>query len=61
MEQAHGEACFVGDAIADPVNGVHLAFLIGALLKQGGGVVADLSMVDDRRPGNFGKSYLSMA
>lgn len=46
MERAHGEACFVGDAIADPVNGLHLALAIGAYLKQGGGVVIDMSMVD---------------
>lgn len=46
MEQAHSEPCFVGDAIADPVNGVHLALIIGALLQQGGGAVVDLSMCD---------------
>lgn len=46
MERAHGEPCFVGDAIADPVNGVHLAVVIGALLKEGGGAVVDVSMVD---------------
>lgn len=46
MERAHGEPCFVGDAIADPVNGVHLALIIGALLRQGGGGVIDLSMVE---------------
>jgi len=46
MEQAHGEPCFVGDAIADPVNGLHLALAIQASLNQGGGMVMDLSMRD---------------
>lgn len=46
METAHGEPCFVGDAIADPVNGLHLAFVIQACLNQGGGAVIDLSMRD---------------
>ncbi|WP_051279673.1 CoA transferase [Hellea balneolensis] len=46
MGQAHGEPCFVGDAIADPVNGVHLALAIQAYLKKGGGVVIDLTMRD---------------
>ncbi len=46
MEAAHGEPCFVGDAIADPVNGVHLAIAIQAMLSQGGGAVIDMSMRD---------------
>jgi len=46
MDQAHGEPCFVGDAIADPVTGVHLAFALKALMSQGGGAVIDLSMRD---------------
>ena len=46
MELAHGEPCFVGDAIADPVNGVHLALAIRAMLRQGGGAVIDVSMKD---------------
>ena len=46
MELAHGEPCFVGDAIADPVNGVHLALAIRAMLSQGGGAVIDVSMKD---------------
>lgn len=46
METTYGEACFVGDAIADPVNGVHLAYMTGALLKQGAGAVVDMSMRD---------------
>lgn len=46
MRMAHGESCFVGDAIADPVNGLHLAVAIQASLAQGGGAVIDLSMRD---------------
>jgi len=46
MNQAHGDPCFVGDAIADPVNGLHLALALQASLNQGGGVVIDLSMRD---------------
>lgn len=46
MERAHGEACFVGDAIADPVNGVHLALAIKAALTNGAGRLIDISMRD---------------
>ena len=46
MERAHSKPCFVGDAIADPVNGLHLALAIQAMLNQGGGAVVDLSMRD---------------
>ena len=46
MEKAHNEPCFVGDAIADPVTGVHLAFALKALSMQGRGVVLDLCMRD---------------
>lgn len=46
MEQAHGEPCFVGDAIADPVNGVHLALAIWASVQSGGGELIDMAMVD---------------
>ncbi len=46
MARAHGQPCFVGDAIADPVNGVHLALAIWAMRLQGGGALIDLSMVD---------------
>lgn len=46
MEQAHHEPCFVGDAIADPINGLHLALAIQAGLNQGGGAVIDLAMRD---------------
>jgi len=46
MDEAHDEPCFVGDAIADPVNGLHLVLALQASLNQGGGVVIDLSMRD---------------
>lgn len=46
MMQAHGEPCFVGDAIADPVSGLHLALALQASLNQGGGAVIDVSMRD---------------
>lgn len=46
MERTHGEPCFVGDAIADPVNGVHLALAIWAVHLRGGGALIDLAMVD---------------
>jgi len=46
MEHAHGEPCFVGDAIADPVNGLHLALAIQASLNQGGGAIIDMTMRD---------------
>lgn len=46
MDFAHGEPCFVGDAIADPINGLHLALAIRAALNQGGGVLLDFSMRD---------------
>ncbi len=46
MERAHAEPCFVGDAIADPVNGLHLALAIQASLTQGGGAIIDVSMCD---------------
>jgi len=46
MGQTHGEPCFVGDAIADPVNGLHLALILQASLNKGGGAVIDISMRD---------------
>jgi len=46
MEMAHNEPRFVGDAIADPVSGLHLALALQASLNQGGGAVIDLSMRD---------------
>lgn len=46
MQQTYGKACFVGDAVADPVSGLHLALAIYGLYQQGGGVVIDISMQD---------------
>jgi len=46
MDKAHDEPCFVGDALADPVNGLHLVLAIWAKYHQGGGAVIDLSMRD---------------
>lgn len=46
MDKAHGEPCFVGDALADPVNGLHLALVIWGHYQKGGGAVVDLSMRD---------------
>ncbi|NNC39034.1 MAG: CoA transferase [Hyphomonadaceae bacterium] len=46
MADAYDEPCFVGDAIADPVSGLHLALAIQALRLQGGGAVLDISMRD---------------
>ena len=46
MDRAYGEPCFVGDAIADPVNGIHLALIIKSYLNRGGGALIDLSMRD---------------
>jgi len=45
-EQAYGTARFVGDAIADPISGLHLALAIRANLNQGGGALLDFSMTD---------------
>jgi len=46
MQRAHGASCFVGDATADPVNGLHLALALQASLNQCGGMIIDLSMRD---------------
>ncbi len=46
MRLTYGKACFVGDAIADSVNGIHLALAILAFYRQGGGVIIDISMRD---------------
>jgi len=46
MDAAHGESCFVGDALADPVNGLHLALAIWAHYLKGRGAVIDMSMRD---------------
>jgi len=46
MDQVYNEPSFVGDAIADPVSGIHLALAIQAFRNQGGGVIIDFAMVD---------------
>jgi len=46
MEHAHGQPCFVGDAIADSVSGLHMALAIKAEMKKGGGAILDFSMCD---------------
>jgi len=70
MDRAHGQPCFVGDAIADPINGLHLALAIQSTLRQGGGVLMDISMRDVLRyamgevPENLGqiaKEWQAMA
>lgn len=46
MRLATGRAMFVGDAIADPVAGLHAALAAWAGWRQGGGGLVDLSLVD---------------
>jgi len=46
MENLYGHPSFVGDAIADPVNGIHLALLIQASLYKGKGGIIDINMCD---------------
>ncbi len=46
MDKAWGEPCFVGDALADPVNGLHLALAIWGFYQKGGGTVIDMNMRD---------------
>lgn len=46
MGRAHSEPCFVGDAIADPVNGLHLALALRSFANRGGGVIIDMAMRD---------------
>lgn len=46
MERAYDEAFFVGDAIADPVNGLHLALAILSFYQKGGGAILDITMRD---------------
>ncbi len=49
MERAYGEPCFVGDAIADSVCGVHLALAIGLSWQSGGGALLDMAMAETLR------------
>lgn len=44
MADITGEAMFVGDAIADPLTGIHAALAAMAAYKQGGGRLLSLSM-----------------
>ncbi len=46
IENAYGPPSFVGDAIADPLSGLHGALAVWSLWQQGGGVLIDLSMRD---------------
>ena len=46
MHRAYGCSEFVGDAIADPVSGLHMALAIWAKYQRGGGCVLDFSMCD---------------
>jgi hypothetical protein len=49
MQDVYGAPDFVGDAIADPISGIHLALVIQSSLNNGGGAVIDLSMRDIMR------------
>ena len=49
MDSACGQSYFVGDAIADPMNGLHLALAIYAFYSQGISGVLDISMCDVMR------------
>jgi|SRR5580658_142827 crotonobetainyl-CoA:carnitine CoA-transferase CaiB-like acyl-CoA transferase len=44
MRRAHGSALFCGDAIGDPLTGLHAAVVALALHSQGGGHLASLSL-----------------
>ena len=46
IRRAYGRSEFVGDAIADPVSGLHMALAIWAKNQSGGGCVLDFSMCD---------------
>ncbi|WP_370306384.1 CoA transferase [Sinimarinibacterium flocculans] len=46
MHQVHGHACFVGDAIADPLAGLHAALAAWAGWRAGGGGLLSVSLVD---------------
>ncbi len=45
MEKYHSTPCFVGDAIADPISGLHGAVVAYATYLKGGGLI-DLPMVN---------------
>ena len=46
MHSVTGEAIFVGDAIADPITGLHAALAALVTFDQGGGVLMDVAMRD---------------
>ncbi len=46
LYKTHQRLGFVGDAIADPITGLHLALAMQASFNQGGGTVIDMSMRD---------------
>ena len=46
MGQTYGVQSFVGDAIADPMSGLHMVLAIQQCLNQGGGAILDFSMCD---------------
>ena len=46
MSNVYGYPSFVGDAIADPINGLHLALILQASLHKGMGGIIDLNMCE---------------
>jgi len=44
LRAAHGRTVFCGDAIADPLTGLHAALLARAMWDQGGGVLLDVPL-----------------
>ncbi|MCP5001102.1 MAG: CoA transferase, partial [Hyphomicrobiales bacterium] len=44
MDRVHGAPVFVGDAIADPLTGLHAAAAALAAWQKGGGVLLDISL-----------------
>lgn len=46
MAAVDGEACFVGDALADPLTGLHASLAAWASWRQGGSRLLSLSLVD---------------
>ena len=44
LRQAHGESLICGDAIADPLSGIHAALAAWASWRQGGGQLLALSL-----------------
>ena len=46
MYEAHGERLFAGDAVADPLTGLHAALVAWASYRLGGGSLVELSLRD---------------